>query len=1541
MGDSEDSRAHAIAIVGMGCRFPGGANLPEIFWENLVAGIDAITPVPSDRWDNDAFCDPKTAGPGDMGMRWGGFVGDAGLFDAGFFGISPKEAIRMDPQQRMLLEVAWECLEDAGIPAESLKGSKTGVFVGVQSQSIDYYFLQLADIGNVEFQTNTGGAHSIIANRLSYFLDLRGPSFTVDTACSSSIVALHLACQSLRSGECDLAFAGGTNLIAAPETSIAYTKLSFMSPEGRCKTFDSRADGFVRGEGCGVVLLKRLSDARRDGDPVIAIIRGTAVNQDGTTNGLTAPNGLSQQMVIRAALESAGVESSRIGYVETHGTGTMLGDPIEVGALASVLATEPATDGPCYLGAVKTNIGHLESAAGIAGVIKAALCLRNRFIPPNLHFKKLNPHIQLEGTRLRVPVEGHEWVVKGGLRFAGVSSFGFGGTNGHVILEEESLDQKLHATAGNTSENLPVGLFLSISAHNRKALGEVARAYDAFLQSEKGMGLSMRDIASTACLRRSHLSARAVVIGQTRDQWLEGLKSVYEGGAGSLPEAGQPGVVIGDATGRPQVVFVFSGQGPQWHAMGRELFESEPVYRRTIERCASLLGPWNLIEELGRDERASRIDSTEIAQPAIFSLQMALHELLKSWGVYPDLIIGHSLGEVAAACAAGVLTLDDAMRVVLHRGIVMQHAAGKGRMAAVGLSAEQAAAEIAGFEDRLVIAVYNSPDSVVLSGEGAALDEVLARLKGKGVFTRMLPGNCAFHSPVMEPCRSELQKALEGIEVRRAGVPIISTVTGQLAARVDYGPDYWGQNIRRPVRFSDAVQHAVESGGRVFLEIGPHPVLGSPLSQYLNKVKNAIVLPSLRRGSPERAAMLTALAGLYAVGYPVDWKCHFPGIGRNVRLPHYPWQHSRFWIASRAMDGKPARAAAVGATESGAGLYEIQWIKKARRAPTGPEEHLGQQGRIGWLVLGDAGGMGNAFAEEIGRRGEKCILIGYGEDPVGFVKSAVESPEVEAWNVVSFQALDATPPEETDFDAFDRGRRLACDGALNLAQAIKSEDGRKCLRLWLVTRGAQPVQHIRPNYMQAPLWGLGRTLAFEMPDIWGGLADLDPGVDARYSSEVLLQEILYSDDDDQVVFRGQDRFVPRLSVLPGQDNGQGMLPCGHDGAYLVTGNPDGLGMRVALWLAQQGARHLVVVGQDNGGPATRSAEQRRAIENHGATIDVVRGDAADPEILAAVFAGFGKTAPALRGVIHAAGRLEPGPAASIDESLIERTFREKAKGALLLHQLSAGKKLDFFVLFSSVSAIMGSRDLAHFAAASHFLDSLAHFRRAQGLPALSVNWGWWPEGGTAEALDAYYPRIGLNPMSSEDAFNGLSALLRAGRTQAVITSIEWKVFKPICEAKGPFPFLEGIYAGEQIPCGPDESADTDFKRLWAQTAAEDHPDVLSAHVREHLSHVLGFENPDDIDSREGFFNMGMDSITTLQFTKRLEQSIGHAFPATLAFEHPNIEALCKYLIEDVLGDKLPVPFEEAPAHETTERFRGLTEGELVDMLEKKLRSLDG
>ena len=667
----------------------------------------------------------------------------------------------MDPQQRLILEVAWEGLEQAGQPMERLAGSRTGVFIGIHSQSSDYCWLQLSDRARIDAYTSTGTAHSIVPNRLSYFFDLQGPSLAVDTACSSSLVAVHLGCQSLRSKECDLVLAGGVNVILSPEITIAYSKLGMMASDGRCKVFDCRADGFVRGEGCGVVVLKRLSDARADGDPVLAVVRGSAVNQDGHTNGLTAPNGLSQQAVLRQALDNAAVEPSAITYVETHGTGTALGDPIEVEVLASVLGRSRPPDRTCVLGSVKTNLGHLEAAAGIAGLIKVVLALQNEAIPPHLHFTALNPHISLQNTPFKIVSGGIPWPRKAGeKRYAGVSSFGFGGTNAHVVVEEASKD--LNETRPEMFTTHRAHL-LPISARSPAALRSLAETYQNLLAvKESGSAVSLQDMCYTASVRRTHHDCRLFLVGHSRQEFAEHLDGFLHG-------EGQLAVASGDGLydRKPGLALVFSGQGPQWFGMGRELLAQEPVFRATLERCDTLLrrhASWSLLRELAADKSQSRLDQTEIAQPAIFALQVGLAELWRSWGIVPDAVVGHSVGEVAAAHVSGALSLEDALTVVYHRGCLMGRETGKGKMASVELPLAEAESVLQNYPDRLAIAAINSPTTTVLSGESAALEEVLQSLQQRKVICRMLPVNYAFHSPQMEPHRVDLVLALEGVK---------------------------------------------------------------------------------------------------------------------------------------------------------------------------------------------------------------------------------------------------------------------------------------------------------------------------------------------------------------------------------------------------------------------------------------------------------------------------------------------------------------------------------------------------------------------------------------------------------------------------------------------------------------------------------------------------------------------------------------------------------------------------------------------------------
>ncbi len=891
-----------VAIIGIGCRFPG-ANGPEAFWQLLRNGVDAITEVPADRWDSRAFYSTDFAAQGKMNTRWGGFLNLIDHFDAAFFNITPREAAQMDPQQRLLLEVAWEALDDAGQVPAQLSGTRTGVFIGVSNN--EYAALQLTNPAQIDAYASTGGALSIAANRLSYFFDLRGPSMVIDTACSSSLVAVHLACRSLWHGESSLALVGGVNLILSPSVTISFSQAGAMSPDGRCKSFDAQANGIVRGEGVGVVVLKPLSRAMAEGDPIYAVIRGSAITQDGRSNGITAPSRRAQEAVLTEAYRDAGISPGRVQYIETHGTGTLLGDPIEAQALGSVIATDRDPGHYCAIGSVKTNIGHCEAAAGIAGLIKVALSIKHQAIPPSLHFQKPNPHIPFEKLQLRVQQSLSLWPDDAGPVVAGVSAFGFGGTNGHVVLEE--VQGISIAPQQNGDDDLDRAYVLPISAHNAEALESVARSYKELLEFDvSDQKLSMKDICYTASLRRSHHDNRLAITARSKAEASERLDLFLQGETRRSISSNRV-----DSNRRRRLVFVFSGYGAQWPGMGRELLRQEPVFRASVEECDKLLrqyATWSLLEEWMADESQSRLDGSnvEITQVSLFALQVALAALWRSWGIEPEAVVGHSMGEAAAAHAAGILTLADAVRVIFHRGRLMQEQLEqldiKGAMAAVPISLEEAQGLLAGYEDRLSVAVQNTPESVVLTGHATALEEVLESLKRRGVDSRVLRTPGAGHSPWADTVKKQLEHELEGLRPQPAIIPLFSTVTGRRADDGTLDAAYWGRNVREPVLFSRSVESLGKEGFDTFLELNPHPILLSLITQCLSHHKyKGIVMASLRRKGEDRAIMLESLGQLYTLGFPVDWRKLYPERSQFVRLPSLPWQRERFWLEDKKM----------------------------------------------------------------------------------------------------------------------------------------------------------------------------------------------------------------------------------------------------------------------------------------------------------------------------------------------------------------------------------------------------------------------------------------------------------------------------------------------------------------------------------------------------------------------------------------------------------------------------------------------------------------
>jgi myxalamid-type polyketide synthase MxaE and MxaD len=892
-----DKQQEPIAVVGIGCRFPG-SNGPEGFWQTLCEGKDTIGPIPKNRWDSEAFYDPDPTKRGKMVARTGGFLDDIEGFDWRAFRVSPREAKFMDPQHRLMLEVAWEAFEDAGVPFEKVAGSRTAVFVGIMWN--DYGKLQALDLDGLDGYSASGNAFAFAANRISFFFDLKGPSVALDVSCASSLIAVHLACESIWSGESVMAVAGGVNLIIAPDSVIAMSKAGILSAEGHCKPFDASADGFVRGEGAGVVILKPLSAALADGDRIHALIRGTAAMHSGKTDWIMAPSSSAQEEVYRQAYRRAGVDPSNVDYVELHGTGTRKGDPLEARSVSNVMGAGSGRQGRCVVGSVKTNLGHLDSAAGIAGLIKTALALEHRRIPGSLNLKNVNQEIDLDALGLDFRTELGPWPAKAGTALAGVTGLSFGGGNVHIVMEEPP------RTASEMASPEMAGSFvLPLSARSDGALRKLAGEYQALLRG----GISPQPLCAAASLNRSHHPQRVAVTGRTASELDDALGRW-------LTESAEQGAT---RSAKTAPVFVFSGQGPQWWGMGRELAQREAVFRDVLERCDAAVrrhSNISILDELGKDEARSRVQETQIAQPVIFALQAALTRLLESWGVKPAAVVGHSVGEIAAAYVSGALSLEAAARIAAWRGRIMHAASHLGRMVQVGLSREEADALVEPFGARLGVAAENGPRSVVLSGETDAVEAALQMVKDRGASARLLPVRYAFHSAVMNRFQGELMRALEGVEPRDPVVPLVSTLLGRRPSSGEaFTPTYWANQMREPVEFLRAITSLSREGHGTFIEIGPHPVLSAAIADCLGAARDgACILPTLVRGEPERLSMLSTLAAIYSRGQDVAWPAV---VGKRAwaPLPTYPWQKEKMWI-ERARVSAPAPAAASSARVS-------------------------------------------------------------------------------------------------------------------------------------------------------------------------------------------------------------------------------------------------------------------------------------------------------------------------------------------------------------------------------------------------------------------------------------------------------------------------------------------------------------------------------------------------------------------------------------------------------------------------------------------------
>jgi acyl transferase domain-containing protein/acyl carrier protein len=1586
--EMESAAGEPVAVVAMGCRFPGGVRAPEDLWRLLAGGGDAVSDFPADRgWDLDGLYDPDPDHPGTSYVRAGGFVHDAGDFDAGFFGISPREALAMDPQQRLVLETSWEALERAGIAPGSLRGSRTGVFVGATPSG---YGVRGDLPAELEGHLSTGTASSVLSGRVSYVLGLEGPAVTVDTACSSALVALHLACQAVRAGDCDLALAGGVTVMVTPGVFVWSSRQRGLALDGRCKAFGAAADGMGMAEGAGVVVVERLSQARRNGHPVLAVIAGSAVNQDGASNGLTAPNGPSQQRVIRAALASAGLRPDEVDAVEAHGSGTSLGDPIEAQALLDTYGQGRPEGRPLWLGSVKSNIGHPQQAAGAAGVIKMVLALQHGLLPRTLHADEPSPHIDWSAGQVRLLTEPVRWTADGRPRRAGVSAFGMSGTNVHVILEEPP------AAAGNAAADvtaqdptaeedatpaMPVPLVAGATAwvvSSRSADGLRAQASRLAAHLAERPEAAPADVAWSLASTRSVFEYRAVLAGTSRDELMAGLAGLAAGERAQVSSSGL--VAAASAADVGKVAFVFPGQGSQWAGMGRELAGCCPVFSARLAECGRALAPhvaWDLLDVIAGADGAPGLDRADVVQPVLWAVIVSLAAVWQAAGVTPDAVVGHSQGEIAAATVAGILTLDDAARVVTARSRALSGLGTQGGMVSVVMPEDRVRDLMAPWAGRLAVAAVNGPAATVVSGEPGALGEFEAELAARHVMRWRVPEtDFVAHSAGVEDLAGVLADELAGLQPAPGRAGLFSTALGRWMDGAELDAGYWYENVRRTVRFADAIKALAAAGYGAYIEISPHPTLEAAVADTNEECDTAqvpVISGTLHQYSSGAAQVLAVLARAFARGVAVDWAAVLGG-GHRVGLPTYAFQHQRYWpratpaiaaaITPAGGDGAGTAAEARfwAAVEGGdlqvlaetlpvdgqqpfreilpalaawrrreqdrsvtqAWRYRITW---APVTETGPARLDGT-----WLVLAPAGE--NELAQACGRaleaRGAAVITAAIDQEQQAQAERAGLSallrtlaPPAGVAGVISLLATDETPLAV--HPVVQRG--LAA--TLALVQALG--DAGVAAPLWVLTRGAVATGagEVLASPVQGQVWGLGRVAALEYRDRWGGLVDLPPVLDERAADRlcaVLAGCGLAGGGEDQVAIRASGILARRLTRAPLTRDPQPWVP---GGSVLVTGGTGAVGGRTARWLAGLGTPRVVLASR-SGPEASGAAVLAADLATAGTPAQVIACDMAERSQVTALLDRIVATGPRLTGVMHTAGILDDGLLDGMGPDRLASVLAAKAAGAAYLDELTRDADLEQFVLFSSAAATFGGGGQGNYAAANAFLDGLAQQRAARGLAGLSLAWGPWAGGGVAQANLAVRQRLRRGPLPEMDPDLSIKALAQAlgGPDRLLgLMDVDWAQF---AAAPGPFVrdlpdvvALAGELARDPGAGAGDTLAEGDLARRLAGRPGREQVRTVTDVIRAAAAAVLGHASADAIDADRAFSDLGFDSLTSLEMRQHLAAVTALKLPATLLFDYPTPAVLAGFLRGELIGDAAPdeAGAEPGPAPRAAARTR--------------------
>ena len=1508
-----ESKAHEpIAIVGMSCRYPGGVRSPEDLWELVAAGADGTADFPANRgWDLDRLYDPDPETRGTCYTRRGGFLYDADEFDAAHFGLSPREATAIDPQQRLLLETAWEAFERARIDPAGLRGSDTGVFTGVLYND---YATRLRQVPpEYEGFVANGSTGSVASGRIAYTLGLEGSAVSIDTACSSSLVAVHLACQALRRGEVSLALAGGVTVMSTPGMFIEFSRQRGLSADGRCKSFAASADGTGFGEGVGLLVLERLSDALRHGRPVLAVVRGSATNQDGASNGLTAPSGPSQQRVIRRALADAGLEPGDVDVVEGHGTGTVLGDPIEAQALLATYGRRRGADAaPLYLGSVKSNIGHTQAAAGVAGVIKMVMAMRHGRLPGSRFADQPTPHVDWSAGAVSLLAEEIPWPVTGRPQRAGVSAFGISGTNAHVVLEaapEPAPDADPGTTGATPGSQAaaaagasvpPSALPFVLAARGGEALRARAVQLRELLRADTGLDLG--EVAHSLVATRSLLDDRAAVLAADRDELLLGLDALCR-------DQAQPGLLRLSGRGAKAAAsgltaFMFTGQGSQRLGMGEELHRAHPVFAASFDAACARFDPQlelplrEVVFAQPGTAAAAALDETRYTQLALFAFETALFRLLESWGMTPDYLIGHSIGELAAVHAAGVLSLDDACTLVAARARLMQATPSGGAMVSVRASEAEVLPFLAGREGQLGVAAVNGPESVVISGDRDAVIEVRRELRVLGFKTKQLRVSHAFHSPHMDGALEELARTAAKLTFHQPEIPVVSNVTGAVApAELLSSPQYWADHIRRPVRFDDGIRCLRGLGATAYVEIGPAPVLASLVPDCLAAASGApaVVIPVLRAGRPEERSVTEALTLAHLNGLPADLPRLFAGRGL-IDLPTYPFQRRRYWLdgteAERSsssgagaeaefwdgVDQQDAAALAAAMDLGADGQASLEavlpalaaWRRQGSwryRVVWEPLPELSATLRGRWLVLSpvNAGQAVAALAEA----GARVVHLPLDLARLSRAEAATRLRELLARDPAG-EAVDGVlallPPDGAD-GADDAAGADSADDAAGAADAqaallplVLDEAGVRA-PLWLATYGSARIAHTAGHDS-----GAARALPRR-----GGLVELPERPDDR-AWRTVASALATVRDGERVAVRPSGPFVQRLVRAPlGRGGGRGgWHPAG---SVLVTGGTRGLGGHAARWLARNGAAHLVLTGARPQDP--EDAELERELAALGVRVTLVEGEVAGPDALARARAALSGQPP-LTAVVHAA-------------------THTGAAGLAAVAAFADPLELAAFVVFTQFYDVFGNG-----AESADVADTILR-RRRDGRPAVAVAWGPW------DAEDAVVTaELGLRALVPGPAMSVLREAVTVQEPFLVVVDVEWERFIKATMDR-PVPLFRGVpeaaraLAEAEGPAVPSEV----LRRLAEAEPAEAQlilVDLLSAQAAE----VLGHTGADLVDPDSSLLDLGFSSFTVLELTNRLQESTGIAIPPAVVFDHPTPAGLARYLGAQLAGAEQPL-----------------------------------